>query len=150
MNDLTVLIREAAAEHPDAQPTDLARFVVKKTSDYDMAEFYEQALCALIPNVLRHERNAAVDHVIRREPNPSAKLEGIRSYWGDLLQSQIVTADGWKPMGDCTVDDFNYAIDMRAAKIAEIEGKVRDLTVLRDHMLKTGATHLRDAPEIVQ
>ena len=147
-DNLRALVQEVSSAHPNTQPADLARFVVKQTPDEQLVDFYEAALVPFVNQVLRLTRNTAIDNVVRRDPVPSAKLGGIRSHWATMLATAIYTADGWKQMGNCTVEDFNYAIATREARIVELQGKIADLTLLRDHMLAHGAHTLSEAPEM--
>lgn len=79
-----------------------------------------------------------------RPKQRSAKVEGIRDWWAELLASRIaVGANMMKPLGDCGVADLEYAENIRrdhaAREIAHAKLYLRLRMLLDEHHVATVA-----------
>lgn len=159
MSELRSLIREVVGQYRKAQPDELARHVAKQTPVEDITAFYEEALRALIPDVLRGDRNSAMNRIMRAEsPSPrsgrgvrSSKLAEIQAHdWATFLEVKIPVQGYTKPMGDCTVDDFDWVIADHCRHAADVNAKIEEYTILRNWIKKHKATTLRQTPELIK
>lgn len=157
MTELRDLIRKVATQHPRALSGEIARHVAKLTPADVLLDYYEQALRPLVSEVLRLDRNEAISNALSdNPPDPpplprrSPKVAGIAHWWwAKMLEQTIPLADGPKKMGDCTVDDLNFAIERRQAQIEADKHKLAEYVRLRDWMVQNNAHILREAPLMV-
>jgi hypothetical protein len=154
---LRELIRQIADDNPTATPNEIVDKVVDQTSDDDIREFFRTAVRNDVLDVLRVDRNAAMvealseqtpSRPVRRTPNKSSKVEGIRSAWQMFLAGRVRVADGYKLVGDCTLADVEFILKYRAGLVADIEAlSAKWRTQVRDRMLALGVDRVRDLPE---
>ncbi|MFL0172470.1 hypothetical protein [Mycobacterium sp. SMC-13] len=145
---LRALVRQVIADHPGASVRELAEYVEKLTPKELVTDFYVEVLSCFVADVLRGDRNRALDGVTNPTgKNKSPKLEQRRKWWADLLASRVAVAGKSMRLGDCTVDDLQLCIDERRAHIAHVEGQILNYQKLIQLMTKNGARHVADLPE---
>lgn len=149
-SDLRALIREVAADHPHAAPSEIARHVAKLTPADDLIDFYSEALTQICTQLLGHDRRQLMDGPCddttgSKSPN-SSKLRERRTWWANLLASRVPVGEEWKQLGDCTVDDLQFCIDERRAHIAGVEKQINNFEHLIHLMEANGAQIARDLP----
>jgi hypothetical protein len=154
MNQLRDVIRQVAAKYPNAQPDEITVKVVAQTSEEQVWAFYRTAVHGAVLDVLRSDRNDALlgaltTRPVRRQPNRSSKVDGIRSWWQELLGSRIRVPYGYKLYGDCTVADLDFVIKVRETHIANVQAFIDLHQRLRTLMVQLGVDRVRDLPEEV-
>lgn len=112
------LIRDTVKRRRRAQPEDIAAAVVDKTPHDLIYAFYEEALRPFVADVMRLDRNAAIDTIrnrSRRTDRPlSPNIEAIRAIdWERVFCSRVATATGWRELGNCTADELEYCAAQR-------------------------------------
>jgi hypothetical protein len=126
--NLTALIRQAAADHPLADPRELAKIVAKLTPEDELMDFYEEALVDACRHVLSDERTTALagPHKTRSgHANKSAKVKQRGEWWDTVLAARVhVGAGAWKTVADCTVADLEFAKSERERQIRRITGQI--------------------------
>jgi hypothetical protein len=115
------LIRDVVNRRRRSQPDVIAHAVAKKTPDELLFAFYEEALQPLITDVMRHDRNQVINAIRTQRSTGngshpvSANVAAIREVdWSAAFSKRVVTADGWKEIGDCSADNLDdYATNLR-------------------------------------
>lgn len=155
MTELRDLIRKTAIQHPTAPASELARHVAKLTPADVISEFYEEALRPLVSEVVRTDRNQIISNALSETPpeppaqprRRSPKVAGISNWWwARMLEQSVSVGHGAKKMGDCTLEDFDFIIDIRQAQIEADTKKLAEYVRLRDWMVEHNAVTLREAP----
>lgn len=145
--ELRSLVREVAAEHPHADPREIARYVAKLTEEEDLQNFYAEALVDVVSQILGAQRRDAMDQKPEKQNNKSPKLEQRRNWWKDLLAARVhVGKSEWKVLANCTVDDLQFCINERAAHIAGVQAQIENFKTLAALMVKNGARTVSDLP----
>ena len=147
MTELRKLIRQVGSEYPRAAPNEIARHVAKLTPPAEIDEYYEHALQSICADVLRQDRNTAMNHAMGTPTNFRTKADMIRSWWEELMESLVHTADGYKQFGECTVADVEFCIAEREAHITRVQRQIGHYRTIRQRMLDLGVTFVRDLPE---
>jgi hypothetical protein len=85
-----------------------------------MIDFYAEALRPLVSDVLRGERNEAINGTpipisTNGRSNVSAKLQALRAIdWDDVFAARVCITGRWMAIGDCSADELDtYATDLR-------------------------------------
>lgn len=148
MNLFRSVIREAAADHPDAPMRELARHVLKLLPADTRDDAIEIAIAAYVADTLRADRCDALNTAFRphRTPARSPKVQERADWWQTLLDSRVSVGDAWKALGDCTVADLRYCIAERESKVAQIEQQIGHYRVLIAAMHQTKATIVAEIP----
>ena len=150
---LRELIRSVADANPSADPSEIVTLVVEQTPDNLVREYFRNAVRGAVLEVLRSDRNADLiestssGRPVRRIPNRSSKVDGIRSAWQNFLADRVLGADGYKLVGDCTLADVDFIIKARESLIADVEAINARWKGLRERMIETVAARIRDLPE---
>lgn len=151
LSELRNLIRQVAADNPDAPPADLVELVIAATPPKQVLDYYRTAVRNDVFDVLRLDRNTALVAASTgrpaRRPSPSWKVAHTRSWWQEMLDGWYKTADGQKRYGDCTVIDLDYIIKERRSHISDVEYHIRIHERHRDQMISLGVDRVRDLPE---
>ena len=141
---LTDLIRDVAADFPDAHPHKLARLVAERTEADEMFDFYVTALERLVSDRIRSDRNASLNSKQGRSP----KVEERRNWWARILRERVYVGEAqYKALGDCTVDDLIFCIGERRDQINALKGQIAKYEVIVAAMDAHGATTVADLPE---
>lgn len=143
--ELNALIRVVAAEHPQSDIRELARFVAKMTPQESVMGFYTEALVGLVGEVIGQERRDAFNGPERK--GRSAKLDDRRSWWKELLASRVHVGGGeWLCIADCTGAELDFCIEERRSQIAGFERQITNFERLISLMVKHGAKTVKDLP----
>lgn len=120
------LIRKVAADHPGESPTLIAHYVAKKTPHALIEEFYTQALRGVVNEVLGYSRRSSMDRALSGAAAApvSAKLAERRRYFSSMMEESVRGREGWKLLGDCTIDDLKFCIEDRLALIDRTQGQI--------------------------
>lgn len=109
-SSLSDLVRQVAAEHPNAHPHKIAILVAELVPDELLRDYLASVLERVVADVLRANRNAALNSKQGRSP----KVEQRRSWWQRILRERVHVGDSvWKPLGECGVSDFDFCISER-------------------------------------
>jgi hypothetical protein len=146
--ELRQLVCEIIADHPQITDQDkLAGLVADKTPADFLHKFYREALVLVVGEVLRTNRNTALNNALDASPSTpaqpkSAKMTARRTWWTRMLESQVLVAPGKRKfLGDCTIKDLQFCIDTRNQHIAavahQIEHYRRLQELLRKHKVAT-------------
>lgn len=158
MSELHDLIRDTLAKYPKAQvPSEIAQHVAKLTPADELHNFYEEALRLVVREVIRNSRNSQMDEFFvnkgasapsHRHGQPlSYKVAGLNA-WQRLLRERIPVKNGFKSLGECTVIDLTYAIEIREGQISAQQEKLDRYIQLREHLAKSKKGTLNQAPEM--
>jgi hypothetical protein len=142
------LIRHAAEELAEADPRQLADQVAKLAPSRELRDLLAEAATESCREYLRTQRNQALDNARKpRKPGPSKKLAGYREWWADVKASMAHIGDkGWKPLGDCTVDDLLYCVEARREEVKSIENRIADYETLITLLRKTKVCTVKEIP----
>ena len=140
---LNALVREVVLEYPDAHAHKLARIVSERTDADQLQEFYASALEPMIADRIRQDRNATMNSKQGR----SAKVEKRRSWWARMLRERVHCEDGWKPLGECGIDDLDFCITERREQIGALMGQIGKYEVIRDALVAHGVDTVADLPD---
>lgn len=141
---LNTLVRTVAAEHPEVPSNKLAQLVAEATDPADLPEFYIAALQPLVSDMIRLNRNAALNSPKGRSP----KREDRASWWQQVLGERVYVGEArWKTLGDCTFDDLQFCIGERQDQIAALQGQIVKYEVIAAAMQQHAAEKVADLPE---
>lgn len=148
--ELRELVRQVAADHPHADPREIARHVAKLTPADTVMSFYADALVPIVREVLIGQRTTALSAALSPSkpdaPAKSAKLAQRRDWWAEMLGSRVHTDDGWKVLGDCTSDDLRYCIRERQTDIARVQAQIVHFETLLGLMDAHHVAYVRELP----
>lgn len=161
MSDLTDLIRAVTAKMPGAQPEEIAAAVAKRTPKAKLLARYTEALRPMVVDILRLDRNIALNAALgeepvpestakhskpaeptpRRKPTPSRKTARARSWWQSMKDADVFTERGHVRLGSCGRDDLKYLIADRQRHVTDVYGQIanyeRLLELLDVHEVET-------------
>ena len=146
-SELRAFIREVAAEQPEATPGEIASTVATLTKGSDLRRFLEEALYPLVCDLLRGGRRNAMDNALGGNPGGggrSYKLEERREHFAQLMSERVRGSDGWKLVGDCTIEDLRFCIQRRHELIARTHNQINNFEQLIALMKKHKATFARE------
>jgi hypothetical protein len=153
-DNLYTLIRQiteanTGPNNPIPNPQELARLVVKAIPQQDYPEHLQTALAPLCATQLRSMRNNALHGAIgaRRKRREGVGINDlVRDWWSELLETTLPINGSLKRMGDCTVEDLDWAIDSRQQLMNSIHTEIDYYTYLRSELKTRNVTHVRDLP----
>lgn len=98
-----------------------------------------------------HERLAALRKRARTPSRPRSEAKPavsrfarVKDAWDDPMQWQVVTADGWKCLGDCTAQDIAHIRDRYSRSAEENLHHAERYAALHDAMRTQSASVVRD------
>lgn len=143
-SSLSDLVRQVAAEHPNAHPHKIAILVAELVPDELLRDYLASVLERVVADVLRANRNAALNSKQGRSP----KVEQRRSWWQRILRERVHVGDSvWKPLGECGVSDFDFCISEREDQIGALQEQIAKYRAIRDAMIAHGVETAADLPE---
>jgi len=143
-SSLSDLVRQVAAEHPNAHPHKIAILVAELVPDELLRDYLASVLERVVADVLRANRNAALNSKQGRSP----KVEQRRSWWQRILRERVHVGDSvWKPLGECGVSDFDFCIAEREDQIGALQEQIAKYRAIRDAMIAHGVETAADLPE---
>lgn len=143
-SSLSDLVRQVAAEHPNAHPHKIAILVAELVPDELLRDYLASVLERVVADVLRANRNAALNSKQGRSP----KVEQRRSWWQRILRERVHVGESvWKPLGECGVADFDFCISEREDQIGALEAQIHKYRAIRDAILAHGVETAADLPE---
>lgn len=141
---LSDLIRGIGVEFPDAHPHKLARLVAERTDPADLFEFYVTALERLVADRIRLGRNNTLNSKNGRSP----KLAERRAWWQRVLAERVHVGESrYKPIAECTLDDFTFCIAERRDQQAALEGQIVKFQTIAAAMEQHGALTAGELPD---
>ena len=154
MSELSDLIRQVAAERPEAQPEEIATEAAKRTPVEKVVEYYAEALRPMVLSILGYDRRTAMDVALGDEPEQpkrrgrsrSKKAERTADWWQSMKDSRVHTARGHIRLGSCTRDDLLYCIEARRRHIDAVERQIVNYQRLIDLMDASGVTTVDELP----
>ncbi len=133
--ELRALVREVIADHPGANPTELAGYVAKLTPQQQILDFYAEALHGYVAEIVGFDRRSSMDKALGRNvKNRSAKLVNRRLHFAAMMTESVRAAEGWKQVGDCTIDDLRFCIQERVVTIERTQRQISNFEQLVDLM----------------
>ncbi|QZD97563.1 hypothetical protein SEA_LONELYBOI_45 [Gordonia phage LonelyBoi] len=121
--NITTRIRAVLADSEAADPAVIAEEVLAGASAAERKAWLEQVLPRFVADVLRTERNTALNHSAspsRRMPSASAKVSGVRDWWTKFLDARIAVGEQWKTVGELTAEDLSAVVAERRDQAARI------------------------------
>jgi hypothetical protein len=151
--ELRKLVREVAAEHPGSPPSEVARFVAKLTADEHLRDFYAEAMTGYVAEVLGQHRRDSMDKALNKNhagSNKSPKLEARRKHFEQMMSERVKGRDGWKLVGDCTIDDLRYCIQERITQIQRTQHQISNYELLINLMQQYNVTVAKQLVGVVK
>lgn len=143
-SSLSDLVRQVAAEHPNAHPHKIAILVAELVPEELLRDYLASVLERVVADVLRANRNAALNSKQGRSP----KVEQRRSWWQRILRERVHVGDSvWKPLGECGIADFDFCIAEREDQIGALQEQITKYRTIRDAMIAHGVETAADLPE---
>jgi hypothetical protein len=114
--NLTTLARTVAADSGLHDPREIADKMLAGMSAKEMAAALRATLPGYVRDVIGSQQRQAMRQAFR--PNRSAKVQGIRDWWAEMLASSVFVNGEWKSFGDCTRSDVGWLAEQRRAEAA--------------------------------
>lgn len=114
--NLTTLAREVAADSGLHDPREIAEKMLAGMSGDEMSAALRATLPGYVRDVIGSQQRQAMRRAFR--PNRSAKVQGIRDWWAEMLASSVYVNGEWKSFGDCTRSDVGWLAEQRRAEAA--------------------------------
>jgi hypothetical protein len=144
LNGLNKLIQDIAAKHPEADNATVVNLVADETSSRELRDYYRMALLPVVTAMFGARRRDAF--LPTDSPNvnvgDSAKVEQRRQFdWNRLLEQRVGVQGGDKAIGDCDLEDLQYAATYRRnlakGNLAQAENFDRLANLLEKHRVST-------------
>ena len=145
--NLTTLARTVAADSGLHDPREIAEKMLAGMSGDDMAAALRATLPGYVRDVIGSQQRQAVRQVFR--PNRSAKVQGIRDWWAEMLASSVYVDGVWKSFGDCSRTDVGWLADQRRVEAEKNLAQAAVYDEVNALMVEHGAETLADLPRDV-
>lgn len=141
------LIRQELETSKDLQPRDVARRIIDGLTPKQLDEALEEALPALVSDVILSTRRVRVTGTQARPKPTSWKRDGIRTLWERELRAVYSAADGtMKRLADFTYDDMCGLADECRSQAAAKAAAADKWDLLGKAMLAIDAPTLSAVP----
>lgn len=158
-------IRTVIAELPEGQPEDIAAEVAARTPEELRFTWYAEALRRVVADVMRNDRNFALNAALadepapeldnalsnsepsRRAPTPSKKTARARSWWASMKDSRVRVERGHVRLGSCGRDDLKYLIANRNRLVTDVLGQISNYQRLLDLLDECDVQTVDELPE---
>lgn len=149
--DLAAVVREVVESSDETDPAALAKLVSEKIADEDTRAALDQALPVLVKREFRryaepwtvHAGGQPAEEEQPRGGRPSPRVQRIRERW---LSDRIAGLDGYKRLGDCTIDDLEHAAAEREAHANATLARAGQLRALAALLAEHQVATVRDLP----
>jgi len=136
------LIARALEDHP--VPQDAAAKALADADDAELAEFAREGAVYLARMLVRRARKSSTTPTGQRHADahpPGAGGGRWRSAADDSwdLTLPYYTADGWKPLGDCTADDLEFIAEQYEVRASQNGAHARRFRSLAAEVRAAGA-----------
>lgn len=159
--DLRALVREVCDASPVADPDAVVKEVSKRIGRNQQREALEQALPAVVQQVVSRSRGNVFDssggHICgdsqsRSAPGvrPSRKVAAIRAAWERHLQDWIaVGPKTWKFLGECNAFDLAFAAAVREDHARRNAARAAQYRRLAELLTEHGVDTVAQLPRVV-
>lgn len=150
--NITTRIRAVLAESDAVDPAAVAEEVLSGASAADRKAWLGQMLPSYVADVMRSERNTALNHSARparRMPSASAKVAGVRDWWTKFLEARISVGEQWKSVGDLTAEDLSTVVAERRDQAARIHTQADRYEALAELLTRHRVSCVRELPSDV-
>lgn len=129
-----------------AAPDEIAAKVAESVSADHLRLALRQALVEYVRDQLAYFR-AGASAPKSYHPSPSAKVKAIRDAAPGWLRDRVfVGPNGWRLIGDCSVDDLHYLVADRAARAIALRATADRYDALAELCIKHKAAKVADLP----
>lgn len=143
--DLRKLLKDAIAEYPDAEVSEIATLVANTAPAKSLRSFLAETLVDEVRNLMGESRRDSMDGALGDRP-PSPKMRDRASWWADMLLQRVHVNGKWISLSDCTFDDLQACIDEREQLISRVSGQIENYKRLQKLMTEHGSRRVADIP----
>jgi hypothetical protein len=151
--ELSTLIHQVCTVSDETDPDAVAKLVLDRIDPADYADALRQALPYLVRRDFRRYNEPWTVHSMPADEQPAAstptpprassKRARIREAW---LADRVRVLDGYKRIGDCTIDDLEHAASERRKHAEATLARAEQLDALIALMREHRATTVRELP----
>lgn len=138
-------IRAFADEHHLDDPRDIADKILPALPADVRDHIIRAGVAAYIRTTLNASRHDAITNALPARGR-SAKVSTVRDWWARMCDSRVSVADGWKRIGDCTIDDLAYCAGERRTEAARVIAHAERYERLAAMLTEHGVHTVRELP----